>query len=89
MKQLFWCFALLLPIVLLAQRPQNIQPIKITGTVVDKDTGQPLEYATLILQRVRNPDQVTGGITDAYGKFEVETLPGMFNISVEYISYLT
>ncbi len=89
MKQLFWWIGLLFPIVLLAQRPQNPQSIKITGTVIDKETGQPLEYATLILQRVRDPDQVTGGITDENGRFEVETLPGMFTISVEYIAYLT
>jgi len=68
-----------------AQGPQ--EAIKITGTVLDQETNQPLEYATLVLQSVRNPDKVTGGITDASGKFEVETPPGNYNISVEYISY--
>ncbi|RAJ07084.1 TonB-dependent receptor domain-containing protein [Arenibacter echinorum] len=68
-----------------AQGPQ--EPIKITGTVLDQETGQPLEYATLVLQSVRNPEKVTGGITDATGQFEVETAPGNYNVSVEYISY--
>ena len=68
-----------------AQGPQ--EPIKITGTVLDQETNQPLEYATLVLQSVRNPEKVTGGITDASGKFEVETAPGNYNVSVEYISY--
>lgn len=68
-----------------AQGPQ--EPIKITGTVLDQETDQPLEYATLVLQSVSNPDKVTGGITDANGKFEVETAPGNYNVSVEYISY--
>jgi len=72
-----------------AQRPQNLSPIKITGTVIDKDTGDPLEYATFILQSVREPDKVTGGITNENGQFNVETVPGMYNISVEYISYAT
>ena len=54
---------------------------------MDQETDQPLEYATLVLQNVRNPDKVTGGITDANGKFEVETAPGNYNVSVEYISY--
>ena len=49
----------------------------------------PLEYATLILQSARNPERVTGGITDADGKFSVETFPGRYNIRVEYISYKT
>lgn len=88
MKKLF-LLLVLMATVTTAQRPQNRQPLKITGTVVDKDTGQPLEYATLVLQSVRNPEEVTGGISDANGKFEVETAPGMFNISIEYISYIT
>ncbi len=70
------------------QKAQGQQePIKITGTVLDQETGQPLEYATLVLNSVSNPDKVTGGITDAKGQFEVETAPGNYNISVEYISY--
>lgn len=67
----------------------NQNSIKITGTIVDEDSGQPLEYATLVLQSVRNPEQVTGGISDINGKFEVETTPGAFNISVEYLTYTT
>ncbi|WP_158977647.1 TonB-dependent receptor domain-containing protein [Cellulophaga sp. L1A9] len=87
---------LLLPITLLltlfsltAQRPQEQNPIKITGIVVEQDTGQPLEYATLVLQSVDDPSKVTGGITDGSGKYEVETLPGKYNISLEYIGYKT
>lgn len=75
---------------LIAQRPQGQRPIiKVTGKVIDKDTGEPLEYATLVLQSVRNPKQVTGGITNPDGIFEVETQAGMYNIAVEYISYKT
>lgn len=77
--------------LIFAQRPsgQVRQPITVTGEVIDKDTGQPLEYATVILEPVRNPESVTGGITDTNGKFEVETQPGMYNISVEYLTYET
>ncbi|BFP42919.1 outer membrane beta-barrel family protein [Flavobacteriaceae bacterium GF1] len=89
MKKLFLVFVWMLPILALAQKPQNFKPIQITGTVIDKDTGLPLEYATLIVQSIRNPERITGGITDAEGKFEVETPPGVFNISVEYIAYTT
>lgn len=74
-----------------AQRPQGQrpQPINITGTVIDLETGQPLEYATLVLQNVRRPDRITGGITDSSGKFEVQTLPGQYNVRVEYLGYKT
>ncbi|GMN05396.1 outer membrane beta-barrel family protein [Croceitalea sp. MTPC5] len=89
MKRLFLVVFLCTTTLLLAQRPQNTSPIKIKGTVIDKDTGQPLEYATFILESVRDTKNITGGITDLDGKFEVEAMPGMYNLSVEYISYTT
>jgi len=92
MKKLFLITLLLVSIKIAAQRPEGAparEPIKITGTVLDKDNGQPLEYATLVLQSIRDPDKITGGITDIDGKFEVETMPGKYNVSVEYISYKT
>lgn len=61
--------------------------ITLTGTVLDSDTNEPLEYATLVLQSVDNPEKVTGGITDVDGKFNVETAPGNYNVRVEFISY--
>lgn len=72
-----------------AQRPNGKKrnPIIITGTVLDKDDNLPLEYATLILQNVRNPDRITGGITNEKGQFSIETFPGNYNIKIEYLSY--
>ncbi|MDL5514731.1 TonB-dependent receptor [Arenibacter sp. M-2] len=88
MKRLIPVTLFLLTLTTYAQGGQGPQePIKITGTVLDQETDQPLEYATLVLQSVRNPEKVTGGITDVNGRFEVETSPGNYNISVEYISY--
>lgn len=93
MNKLLLSFLLLNTITTIAQRPQGQgnrpDPIKITGKVLDTDTGQPLEYATLILQHAKNPERITGGITDAMGMFEVETFPGVYNIRIEYISYTT
>lgn len=91
MKKPIRIVLLLFTLSVAAQRPQGQRPdpIKITGTVLDKDTGEPLEYATLILQSLRNPDRVTGGITDATGKFDVQTFPGRYNVRVEYLSYIT
>ena len=94
MKKTFLIALLLLSISIFAQRPQRPQnqeqqPITITGTVLDKDDGLPLEYATLVLHSVENPQKVTGGITDIDGNFKVEALPGKYNISIEYISYKT
>jgi len=89
MRKLFLFMVLIAPFLLMAQRPQDQKPIKITGTVVDTENGQPLEYATVVLSSTRNPENITGGITDENGRFTVETIAGMYNISVEYISYVT
>ncbi|GLB49685.1 TonB-dependent receptor domain-containing protein [Neptunitalea lumnitzerae] len=67
---------------------QEGKTIKVTGTVIDRDTNEPLEYATLVLQNTAT-QQVTGGVTDMNGKFNVETTPGTYNIRVEFISYST
>ena len=61
----------------------------VTGKVVDAENGQPLEFATLVLQSADDPNSVTGGITDAEGKFEVQAPAGRYNIRVEFISYKT
>ncbi len=91
MKKLFPLVLVLISLSALAQRPQqkDKESIKITGTVLDKDNGDPLEYATLVLQAINDPTKVTGGITDEKGKFEVETTPGTYQVRVEYISYKT
>ncbi|QCX39668.1 TonB-dependent receptor [Aureibaculum algae] len=62
------------------------QKVEITGTVIDQDTNQPLEYATVVL-RPTNGDQVTGGLTDENGNFNVEAKKGTYNISIEFISF--
>lgn len=74
-----------------AQRPQGAmnQSITLTGTVLDQDTGSPLEYATIVLQKAEDPSSITGGITDIDGKFEVAASPGVYNIRFEFISYKT
>ncbi len=94
MKKLLFLTAFLVTFFNYAQRPQNgggqrPSPIKITGTVLDNQTGQPLEYATLVLQSIRNPERLTGGITDENGKFSVETFPGRYNVRVEFLTYVT
>lgn len=75
--------------IALAQAPQypDMETIEITGIVLDQDSDEPLEYATLVLQSVQNPEKVTGGITDVDGKFNVQATPGNYNVRVEFISY--
>ncbi|UPQ78717.1 TonB-dependent receptor [Flavobacterium azooxidireducens] len=71
-----------------AQRPEA-KKIKVTGKVIEKSSSQPLEYATIVFQSVRNPEIVTGGITDPKGEFDIEIDAGNYDIRVEFISFKT
>ncbi|MET2985413.1 TonB-dependent receptor domain-containing protein [Aureibaculum conchae] len=64
----------------------NAQKFEITGNVIDQETNQPLEYATIVL-RPTNGDPVDGGLTDANGNFKIDVKKGTYNISVEFISF--
>ncbi|MGB1448486.1 MAG: TonB-dependent receptor domain-containing protein [Flavobacteriaceae bacterium] len=82
--------SLLIGLTALAQRPQNTQrPAKIllSGKVIDEETQQPLEYATITLQNPRFPDRLQGGITNQDGRFNFEVVPGRYTITTEYISF--
>ncbi len=87
MKNIFLILCILLSAVQLeAQRSQPAK-IKITGKVIDKDTRDPLPYATITLQHTRRKQLLTGAITNEKGTFETEAFPGTYDIKVEYISF--
>lgn len=91
MKYLLILLGLTLSANAQAQRPQGNQNqnITLTGTIVDEESGSPLEYATVVLQKADDPNNITGGITDLDGKFEINTTPGVYNIRFEFLSYKT
>ncbi len=55
--------------------------------MIDKETQQPLEYATITLQNPRFPDRLQGGITKQDGSFKFDVFPGRYTITTEYISF--
>lgn len=63
--------------------------IKVQGTVVEEGTNIPLEYATITFKSKTDATALTGGITDQKGKFSVDVVSGVYDITVEYISYKT
>ena len=77
---LFFCFS----IIINAQRnPEARNSVKytISGKIIDKDTKQPLEYATVVLSSVKSK-KITGGLSDKNGSFKIEVNEGVYNISV-------
>ncbi|MEG9326342.1 TonB-dependent receptor [Salinimicrobium catena] len=71
---------------LLAQQASEMPRYTVTGKVTDEG-GIPLEYATISFQSTRNPEQLTGGITDPQGNFAIEVPRGTYNINIEFISF--
>jgi outer membrane receptor protein involved in Fe transport len=85
----FLAFVLLFTsLINFAQQGPNSKPkIKITGNVIEKVSKQPLEYATITFLYPNNPKPVAGGITNAKGEFNIDVIPGVYDIKIEFISF--
>ena len=70
-----------------AQRPSK--DVQLTGIVLEKEGGIPLEYATITLVNTKNTKEITGGITATDGSFAITVKTGVYDINVEYISFQT
>jgi len=71
-----------------ASNTDPIEKIMLTGKVVDNDTKQPLEYATIVIKSL-DGKIITGGITDTKGEFSIQVVKGVYDISIEFISFKT
>ena len=78
----------LFSVTIYAQRPEQ-KEVTITGKVIDKDSKQPLEYATIAFFSKQLNKMVTGGITDVKGNFSIPVPTGIYDIYIEYISFKT
>ncbi len=73
----------------LANSGNSSKDIEIKGKVVDKDTGEALEYATVSLFSVQDSTLVGGVITDMNGLFTMQVAPGSYYIKVQFMGYST
>lgn len=84
----FLLLALLTSLLSFAQQGPSLKnKVKITGKIIDKTSKQPLEYATITFKNIKNPKGLAGGITNNKGEFEIETVPGIYDIKIEFISF--
>jgi outer membrane receptor for ferrienterochelin and colicins len=61
--------------------------IAITGKIIEKTSKLPLEYATVTFKNTKNPKLIFGGITDNKGDYNVEVDAGVYDITLEFISF--
>src|ERR1041385_8682064 len=61
---------------------------RITGTIVDSLSRQPIEYATISLIKHGESEPSNGATSDSLGNFTVTNVsPGAFTVIVESIGY--
>ena len=66
---------------------QFTKQFNVFGKIIDSESGEPLEYATVTILKVEENSVVTGGITDKDGVFNIPASKGNYNILIEYISF--
>lgn len=88
MRKLFLMLALLFSAIIYAQENSNLS-YTISGKVVDANTKQPLEYAAIVFKKIDSDDIKFGGITNQRGHFSIEVKKGVYNTTVEFVSYKT
>lgn len=71
-----------------AQENADRKEFKISGKVVDKDTGEPVPYATAMLKETGSDAGVAGGVADDNGEFffNVKTA-GRYKVALSYVGY--
>ncbi|WP_299122590.1 TonB-dependent receptor [uncultured Tenacibaculum sp.] len=88
MKYFTYLF-LLFSISLFAQAPKKKRPkVSLSGTIIETQSKQALEYATVVLTHVKSK-RVTGGITDLKGNFDIQVPKGEYAIKIEFIGFKT
>ncbi|MBL4576851.1 MAG: TonB-dependent receptor [Flavobacteriales bacterium] len=63
------------------------RPMGSIAGVINDDNGLPVEYATVSVFRMRDSSLATGAITDATGKFKIDTKAGRYFMKIESISF--
>jgi len=67
---------------------QNRNSGTLSGTIIDKQTKNPIEFATIVIQKKNDGPVIDGTITDSKGRFIFENIvDGEYIISYSFIGY--
>jgi outer membrane receptor for ferrienterochelin and colicin len=61
---------------------------KVSGKVLDKESQEPIPYATIALVDTTTTQPVDGTVADDEGKFQLKNIPaGVYNLTISFIGY--
>ncbi len=63
--------------------------IVVTGTVVEKNSDQPIEFATVVLKNKKTQQPITGGTTSENGTFELQANAPDFWVEITFVGFET
>ncbi|EAQ99839.1 outer membrane beta-barrel family protein [Maribacter sp. HTCC2170] len=93
MKKVVLLFALLIYGAITANHPTDPSDLKngsIYGKVIDASLKEPVAYAAIVIKSQLDGANLTGGITQEDGSFEIRDLPeGDLILEVQFIGYKT
>ena len=72
---------------LFAQR--KVDSFVVSGSILEKESQLPLEYATIAFFSPSENKMIGGGITDIEGNFSISIPKGVYDITFEYFSFET
>ena len=60
----------------------------ISGNIMDKQSGKPVEYATMVLYRSKDSVMISGTVADSNGRFQLKGIPkGDYYLAASFIGY--
>ena len=63
--------------------------LKISGTLIDKNSNEPFAYVNTALHQQSNNQLVTGALSDMDGKFELYAPAGKYTLTITFVGYKT
>lgn len=78
---------LLFTLLLLTTTIHLSAQVTFSGKIVEKNTKQPLEFATIILTDTTTNKLITGESTNNKGEFSMKVKKGNYNIKIEFIGF--
>jgi len=69
-----------------SQKKTNPNTIHISGKIIDQETKQSLEYATVVLKNL-STKKITGGVSTKNGTFKIKAEKGTYDISIEFLGF--